>query len=266
MCGIVAFAGKEMDLAHAKRLMLWTEAKRGGDAFGFAWIDGRGRLRCYKRPGLFANHAGSVEMAWDARMFLGHLRWASVGAADTIANAHPHPCDGGWLVHNGKVDGHWDLATVHGVRPTSHCDSEMLALLMEVSPRRTLADRMAWALALAAQGKKQAVGGLWARPDRLLVARVGDQPLHWCKDRRGQVYVASLQEHLQGIGKPFSFPDNTVFSLRADGGSDATICGEAADDRGVQGKPGRKGRPRKGRAVPGGDLVRLPSGSGGELF
>jgi hypothetical protein len=61
----------------------------------------------------------------DARMLIGHLRFATHGKPEENINNHPHPADGGWIVHNGVV------ATTNGscagCWPVSECDSESSA-------------------------------------------------------------------------------------------------------------------------------------------
>jgi glucosamine 6-phosphate synthetase-like amidotransferase/phosphosugar isomerase protein len=192
---------------------LATEAVRGGDAFGFAWVDGGGRLRMFKAPGLLATRPRILEMAWDARLLVGHARRATCGIATAVINAHPHPCDGGWLCHNGTVPMHRPLADRYGVRPAGYCDSEVLAGLVEIAPRRTMSGRLAWALGEARQGSPQAALGLWSRPGQLLAARAG-YPLAW-SDVKGGIYLASLARHLPG--RPRSFPDDSAHAVRAGG-------------------------------------------------
>jgi glucosamine 6-phosphate synthetase-like amidotransferase/phosphosugar isomerase protein len=213
MCGLVGFAGPAVDLRALTRVMLETEAVRGGDAFGWAWVDGDGRLRMFKAAGMFAGRPGLLDMTWDARLFVGHLRLASRGAAHMTCHAHPHPADGGWLCHNGTLPHHDGLAARHGVYPAAECDSEVLAGLLEVAPARTLPGRLAWALEQGRQDRPQAAMGLWSRPGRLLAARAW-MPLAWTR-AHGGVYLASLRGHLPG--RPRELPDNRVMSASAAG-------------------------------------------------
>ena len=80
-------------------------------------------------------------MARNARMLVGHCRWATHGDPRNNLNNHPHPADGGWIVHNGVVHNHEDLR--RRVRPlaVTECDSEVLGLLIEASTRHA-ADAM----------------------------------------------------------------------------------------------------------------------------
>ena len=105
MCGVFGFVSRNqgrVDLQVLRRVAQATE-RRGPHAFGFAWIDRRGRLKCYKQTGRVGDHLGLLGMAADARMLIGHCRFATQGSPADNINNHPHPADGGWLVHNGQV-------------------------------------------------------------------------------------------------------------------------------------------------------------------
>jgi predicted glutamine amidotransferase len=48
--GYVATKGAPVELP-VLRAIINANIRRGPHAFGFAWVDGRGRLRCFKSPG-----------------------------------------------------------------------------------------------------------------------------------------------------------------------------------------------------------------------
>ena len=78
MCGVFGFVsrdGGKMNVELLGRIAEVTE-RRGPHAFGFAWIDRRGRLKCYKQTGRITDHLGLMMMAADARMLIGHCRFA----------------------------------------------------------------------------------------------------------------------------------------------------------------------------------------------
>jgi glucosamine 6-phosphate synthetase-like amidotransferase/phosphosugar isomerase protein len=105
--------------------------RRGPHAFGFAWIDRRGRMKCYKQTGRISDHLGLLRMAADAIMVIGHCRFATQGSPADNINNHPHPVDGGWLVHNGQIHDYQRLVDFFDLYPVSACDSEVLGLLVE---------------------------------------------------------------------------------------------------------------------------------------
>src|SRR6185369_7923430 len=109
-------------------------------AFGFAWIDSQGRLKSFRQTGRISESLGLLAMARDARMLIGHCRFATQGLPANAINNHPHPVDGGWLVHNGTIQGYDDLVERHDLYPVSRCDSEVLGLLIERS-KGTLIER-----------------------------------------------------------------------------------------------------------------------------
>ena len=195
MCGLFGFAGNsDPDIGAITETALWLEHLRGGDAFGFAWVNAAGRLRSIKRPGPLADVSWMLKEAGDARLLIGHVRYTTNGAPEYNINNHPHPCDGGWLVHNGTVPLHYTLAADHRLITHSHCDSEVIAKLVEIAEPRRRAEQLAWALGVAARGQPQAAMALWSRPRRL-VAGVFGKPLAYCR-MDGDTYLSTLTECL----------------------------------------------------------------------
>jgi glucosamine 6-phosphate synthetase-like amidotransferase/phosphosugar isomerase protein len=207
MCGVFGFVshdGGKLNLGVLARVARVTE-RRGPHALGFAWIDRRGRLKCYKQTGRISDHLGLLAMAANARMLVGHCRYATQGDPADNINNHPHPADGGWLVHNGQVRNYAELVQAFGLCPVSACDSEVLGLLVEEGEGNVL-DRCRAAVravcpdeepgSLFAPGSPLVLLGLWPRPDRLVAVRRGN-PLHFSRTEQG-LYLASLADGLPG--------------------------------------------------------------------
>lgn len=221
MCGIFGYVthdGRGPDLGRLMRVAEVTE-RRGPHAFGFAWLDGRGRLRCYKQTGRISQHLPLLEMAADARLLIGHTRFATQGNPRDNVNNHPHPCDGGWLVHNGMIGDYTAINRLHDLHPTSDCDSETIALLAEAGEgdSTTIADRVGAALALIGP-HPAAVLGLWRSGTcggRLVAARRGN-PLRYGATRRG-IYMASLAEQLPEGHRSLGDGELAEFILGKDG-------------------------------------------------
>lgn len=209
MCAIFGFIASK----NAPGLNLRTLAaiargnvQRGPHAFGFAWTDAAGRLRMFKRTGRLVDHVGDLAMARDARMLVGHLRWATHGDAGNNLNNHPHPADGGWIVHNGVVQNYGRLLSRRDYSPVTECDSEVLGLLIE-DEVGTLAQRVG--AAVGETDGNLAMLGLWNRPGQMIVARRGN-PLHVATAAEG-LYLATLPFGLPG--RPEPLPDNRVTRL-----------------------------------------------------
>src|SRR5262249_53488361 len=133
MCGVFGFVsvdGGKPDLLALAKVARVTE-RRGPHAFGFAWVDGRGRMKCYKQTGRITDHLAVLALAADARMLVGHCRFAPQGDPAENINNPPPPADGGWIVHNGQIPAYRDLIHEKGLFPVSTCDSEVLGLLVE---------------------------------------------------------------------------------------------------------------------------------------
>lgn len=209
MCGVFGFVSsgeRELNLDRLQRIAKVTES-RGHDAFGFAWIDRCGKLHSFKQAGRITDRLSLLEMAADARMLIGHCRWTTQGDERSNVNNHPHPADGGWIVHNGVVPGYRQTIRDFGLLPVSDCDSEVLGLLIEQFTGR-LSVRCAKAVNAAAPSVHQPLVmlGLWTRPARLVVVKRGN-PLHQGLTKAG-TYFASLPDELPG--KPTSIRDRSV--------------------------------------------------------
>lgn len=196
MCGVFGFVAKkdhEPDLAQLERIAK-TTMRRGPHAFGFAWIDRKGRLKMFKQEGRIVDHVGLLNMARDARMLIGHCRYATQGDPANNLNNHPHPVDGGWFVHNGVIRDYHDLIRRHGLFPVSDCDSEVLGLLVERS-EGSLVERSRLAVTSTERAPLVTLA-IWNRPRRLIAVRRGN-PLHIGRDRTG-FYLGSLKDDLPG--------------------------------------------------------------------
>lgn len=202
--GYVARAGHSIDLGILRDIVR-TNIIRGPHAFGFAWIDQRGRLRCFKQTGRLTDELAVLAMARDARMLVGHLRYATHGRPEHNVNNHPHPSDGGWIVHNGVVHNQLELIDAHDLAPVSSCDSEVIGLLLEQLDG-SLAARAA-ATAEQLEGPA-AILGLWSRPNSMLAIRRGN-PLNVGTDDSG-LYLATIDDALPD---PREVPDGSVLQL-----------------------------------------------------
>lgn len=209
MCGVfgyVANSGQKVDMMRLIELATVTEA-RGPHAFGLAWITPDGRIHAFKKAGRITDHLGVLTLAADAVAIIGHCRYATAGDPHENINNHPHPSDGGWIVHNGTLEDYEATINKRGLHPSSDCDSELLALLIEESEKETMAARCVDA-ARAAGSRPLVLLGLW-KPGELVAVRRGN-PLHLGSDKTG-VYLASLPDGLPKNAQ--RVPDWTVLHL-----------------------------------------------------
>jgi len=200
MCGVFGFVardGKGPELGRLKRIAAATMA-RGPHAWGMAWIDSRGRLKCFKQTGRIVDALGLLAMAADARMLIGHCRYATQGAPENNLNNHPHPADGGWIVHNGTIPDYRGIIEAEELFPVSDCDSEVLGLLIEKGSG-SLLGRSIWA-ARHVRGPL-ALLGLWSRPARLVALKAGNPLCLGVEAKR--YYLGSLPDGLPGEVRAF---------------------------------------------------------------
>ena len=214
MCGVFGFVGKNGQTVDLKRLheVATVTNRRGNHAWGLAWIDTRGRMCSFRQQGAIVDALPLLSMARDAVALIGHCRYATQGDPADNVNNHPHPADGGWIVHNGVIPGYRRLLHLHGLSPVSACDSEVLALLMERLDGDDLLERAVNATdAAMSQGRAALVMlGLW-KPGQLVAVRRGN-PLVTSNGRRS-VWLASLAEGLPG--KPREVPDQHALTFTA---------------------------------------------------
>ena len=196
MCAIIGFMRQKsgVDVAKAIDAMAAGNVSRGPHAFGFAWVDDRGRLKSYRSAGRITDHRGMLlKAASEAVAFIGHMRWATHGDPHDNINNHPHPADGGWIVHNGVVSNYQKLVVSRRLNPVSECDSEAIGLLIE-RQEGTLARRCGDAINQT-EGSL-AMLGLWTRPVEMVVARRGN-PLN-LSTSGAAVFFATLPEGMPG--------------------------------------------------------------------
>lgn len=213
MCGVFGFVasasnrfGPNVDALC--EIAAYNDARRGGHAWGISWIDSQGRLRSHKQPGRLRPTvlAGMVE---DATVLIGHLRFTTQGTELLNINNHPHPCDGGWIVHNGVLPEYRDIRESFSTSPLSDCDSEMLAIAWTDAPSDKPAQRASWMLKTCQPGwySPLVVLGLWK--SQLVAVRQGN-PLHTYSNDDG-VYLSSLAlPDFNEIGQAKMVADETV--------------------------------------------------------
>ncbi|HEV8178152.1 MAG TPA: class II glutamine amidotransferase [Gemmatimonadales bacterium] len=209
MFGFVSTSGKGPNFKRLDEIARSTEA-RGRHAWGMAWIDSAGRMRTFKQTGPVSDALGLLRMAQDARLLVGHCRYATQGDPDNNLNNHPHPADGGWIVHNGMIPFYRQVVRDYALHPVTDCDSELLGLLIENAAGR-LIDRCTAAVESVPYSPLVLLG-LW-KPGRLVAVRQGN-PLHMGAAAEG-LYLGSLPSGLPG--RVQALPDNTALEFTQQG-------------------------------------------------
>ncbi|MGE5607931.1 MAG: class II glutamine amidotransferase [Bacillota bacterium] len=156
MCGIIGlvnFSQEDWRQSHALlRALFLASESRGRDATGYVAQLHRmdepfvGRTIVAKAPITASRFVEDNSVFRRLRhqrcsVFVGHVRAATHGAADTGDNRNNHSFvgeDGLYLVHNGVVLNHREVADAHALHLESECDSEVLLRLIETEEHRAL--------------------------------------------------------------------------------------------------------------------------------
>lgn len=207
MCGIFGYIGTAPPDPGRLRAIARITEQRGRHAYGFAWIDERGRLHHYKQPGPISDNLGDLAAIGKCRALIAHCRYATAGSPEDNANNHPHAVDGGWLVHNGIVGNLGAIEATETLPFNTACDTEAIARMIERA-NGDLLHRVhrgcSWTTGPCT------IAALWPRPTRLVTYR-RENPLHFGQTRGGW-YFASLPEGLPG--RVTAGPNNTAAIFR----------------------------------------------------
>lgn len=133
MCGIVGYNG----LLDAKEILLKGLEKleyRGYDSAGIA-VHNKEGVTVFKEKGRIANLRKAVNGDVEAKIGIGHTRWATHGVPNRL-NAHPHTSASGrfTLVHNGVIENYHLLqkAYLKGTHLQSDTDTEVIVQLVDL--------------------------------------------------------------------------------------------------------------------------------------
>ena len=137
MCGIIGILGKA-DVQDRILHGLSRLEYRGYDSAGVAIICDQ-IASVTKAVGKLENlKTELVRKPLLGRVGIGHTRWATHGAANTV-NAHPHRAGHVTVVHNGIIENHAELKSelvAQGVVFDSETDTEVIAQLMNLVLRK----------------------------------------------------------------------------------------------------------------------------------
>ena len=206
MCGIFGYVAKKDEPVSMSilRQIAATTMLRGPHAWGLAWVGANGKLKTYKQTGRIVDAIGLLSMAKDARLLIGHCRWATHGSPADNTNNHPHDGGDSWVVHNGVISHYESLVRKHSLRRHTECDSEVLGLMLQKFKGKPM--KRAAETAREAMGDNPfAMMALW--PDRLIVSKANGQPLH-IGETRSAYYLASLRANLPG--RVSEFPEAEI--------------------------------------------------------
>ena len=210
MCGIAGAVnhGTSGITVGALRKMAMGIERRGPHAYGVAWIDADNRTRMHKWCGPISKNLDIFDAMQKPRAVIMHTRYSTHGDPSANENNHPHPCDGGWIVHNGQIPNHDELTDEYGLLRSSECDSEVLGLMIPEF-KGTLLDRVTKTVNLCDRTRPLNMAGIWGGPNRLVVVKRGN-PLFTGVGSSGNLYFSSCTAGLPGEVR--TLEDNVIFT------------------------------------------------------
>ena len=235
MCGIVGYVGNQPVVDILVDGLKQLEY-RGYDSSGIAISDGKD-IKIYKAEGKLQNLENVLKEHKDeiqtAKMGIGHIRWATHGAA-TLLNAHPHTCNCGKLalVHNGIIENFKELKSQlekEGCVFRSQTDTEVVAHLIAstygkvkdlTEAVRLATKKLEGAYALCVMHKDY--------PDTLVVTK-RNAPLHVGLGE-GELFAASdVPAIIKHTKRAVYLTDNQVATLTPNSLNIIDECGQNVD-------------------------------------
>ncbi len=132
MCGIVGYSGSKNAIRIVLDGLAYLEY-RGYDSSGVSYLNGDG-IQTKKEKGRLNILEDKINFDQEqARLAIGHTRWATHGVVNTF-NAHPHVTEDIAIVHNGIVENAQELKIdliEKGETFKSQTDSEVFLKLIE---------------------------------------------------------------------------------------------------------------------------------------
>ncbi|MDP3985069.1 MAG: glutamine--fructose-6-phosphate transaminase (isomerizing) [Acidimicrobiia bacterium] len=219
MCGIVGYVGPR-SVAELLIPGLARLEYRGYDSAGIA-IQRPDSIVVVKQVGRIADleHALAQGPLPDGHTGIGHTRWATHGAPNTI-NAHPHrDCTGTVIVaHNGIIENWIDLRaelTGRGHEFASDTDTEVVAHLLEEMEEIPLVEAVRRVMKRA-EGALALVVMRLSDPDLLVGARRGS-PLVVGKGEGENFLASDIPAFLEHTRRMVVIDDDRVVEVRPQG-------------------------------------------------
>lgn len=222
MCGIVGYIGNKSVVEILTEGLRKLEY-RGYDSSGIA-INADGKIKIYKAEGKLQNledllkkHSQETK---NAKMGIGHIRWATHGAP-TEVNAHPHTCSCGKLVivHNGIIENFKELKEElikKGCSFRSQTDTETVAHLIAQEYSQTKDLTQAVRLATKKIIGAYALGVMHQDLPNLLVATKRNAPL-LVGIGEGEFFIASdVPAIIEHTKKALYLNDDEIVTLTKD--------------------------------------------------
>lgn len=210
MCGIIGYTGKKpFNQRIIELLIAWNSLERGEDATGL-YSPQNGLLKTLVKGSYFTTYQQKDYFVPD-KLFIGHVRAATVGAKENVNNAHPFKRGPYVLAHNGTLKNHKDLLHKYNLKDSDFTvDSDCVAGCMEACndiPTVLSEINGAGAFIIYDERKKE----------KLYLFRNKERPLWRAYDDEGGMYISSIPEPLafEGLSKIKEFKEDVLYSINS---------------------------------------------------
>ena len=226
MCGIVGYNG----VLDAKEILLKGLEKleyRGYDSAGIAVHNDEG-ITIFKEKGRIADLRKAVDGDVEARIGIGHTRWATHGVPNKL-NAHPHQSESGrfTLVHNGVIENYHLLkkAYLKGVNVQSDTDTEVIVQLVDLFSQEGLSTFEAFRKTLGLLHGSYALALLDNEDSETIYVAKNKSPLLVGVGEEFNVIASDAMAMLQVTDQFIELHDKEIVIVKKDGVEITTLDG-----------------------------------------
>lgn len=225
MCGLVGlYAKNSANSNHLKLLqqLLYVDQMRGEHATGLAKVDlAKNEVSIHKKAVNATDYLAMEEtkefLKDNVRLWIGHNRWATMGARDDDNNAHPFQEDHITLVHNGTVH-NWTMSGLSGYAdPDIIVDSHMVAkTIAELGAKEAITKKLSGAFALVwYDSNERSLNFIRNKERPLWLASLSDGTLVWASEKPFLDFFIQHQKcplSYAKDGEPTLLPENILYT------------------------------------------------------
>jgi hypothetical protein len=218
MCGLTGYSGKaDFSLPIMELIIAWNSLERGSDATGL-YSPSNGLKKTLEKGSHYVIYENKEYFTPD-KIFIGHVRHATVGDKSKVENAHPFHRSNYVLAHNGTLKNYKDLLFKYEIPEEGYnVDSDCIAGCIAASKNiAQVLSEIDGAGAFLIHDTEQ--------PNKLYIFRNSERPLYRGYDEDNNMYISSIPEPLYyfQLKNIKEFKENILYTI-IDGAIVANKC------------------------------------------